>query len=60
MGGLNDLLRSIPKSAELKKSEKKKMHRLKTRPIFTKASQTKWREPFDFPAGISAGFSGLL
>ena len=59
MGRLNDLLRSIPKSAELKKSEKKKLHRLKTRPIFTKASQTEWREPFDFPAGIS-GFSGLL
>ena len=58
MGGLNDLLRSIPKSAELKKSEKK-LHRLKTRPIFTEASQTEWREPFDFPTGIS-GFSGLL
>ena len=41
------------------KEWKKKLHRLKTRPIFTKASQTEWREPFDFPAGIS-GFSGLL
>ena len=26
-----------------------KLHRLKTQPIFPEASQTEWREPFDFP-----------
>ena len=28
-----------------------KLHRLKSQPIFSKASQTEWREPFDFPTG---------
>ena len=33
-----------------------KLYRLKSQPIFFKVSQTEWREPFVFPAGIS-GFS---
>ena len=28
------------------------MHRLKTQPIFTKASPTERRESFDFPTGL--------
>ena len=32
------------------------LHRLKLRSDFPEASQTEWREPFDFPTGIS-GFS---
>ena len=30
-----------------------KIHRLKSQPIFSEASQTGWREPFDFPTGIT-------
>ena len=30
-----------------------KLHRLKSQPIFSEASQTKCCEPFDFPTGIS-------
>jgi len=30
-----------------------KLHRLKTQPIFSEASQTEWREPCDFPTAIS-------
>ena len=31
-----------------------KVHRLKSQPMFSvKASQTEWREPFDFPTRIS-------
>ena len=38
-----------------------KLHRLKTQPIFSEASQTEWRKPsaFDFPTRIS-GFSMYL
>ena len=30
-----------------------KLHRLKLQSIFSEASQTEWREPFDFPTGNS-------
>ena len=30
-----------------------KLHRLKSQPIFSEASQTEWREPFDFPTRMS-------
>ena len=30
-----------------------KLHRLKSQPICSEASQTEWREPFDFPTRIS-------
>ena len=33
-----------------------KLHCLKTQPMFSETSQTEWREPVDFPTGIS-GFS---
>ena len=36
-----------------------KLHRLKSQTIFSEASQTEWREPFDFPTGIS-GFPMYL
>ena len=39
-----------------KKRVKKKLYHLKSQPIFTKASQTEWCEPYYFPTGIS-GFS---
>ena len=30
-----------------------KLHRPKSQPIFLEGSQTSWREPFDFPTGMS-------
>ena len=36
---------------ELKREAK--LHRLKSQPMFSEASQTEWHEPFDFPTGIS-------
>ena len=36
------------------KKSRKKLHHHKTQPIFSEASQTKCRKPFDFPTRISS------
>ena len=44
----------ISKSVEQTKKSRKKLHHHKTQPIFSEASQTKCRKPFDFPTRISS------
>ena len=38
---------------QLDRQRVEKQHHLILQPIFSEASQTEWREPFDFPTGIS-------
>ena len=44
----------ISKSVEQTKKSRKILHHHKTQPIFSEASQTKCRKPFDFPTRISS------
>ena len=49
---LNVIVLSYPNQLNRLKTVEK-LHRPKTQPTFSEASQTEWREPFDFPKGIS-------
>ena len=52
----NNLLQSQYPNQLNRLKRVEKLHCLKTQPMFSETSQTEWREPFDFPTGIS-GFS---